>query len=149
MLNYMLIRHKKIFECFSCFWKVFYFENFQKFQKLCNPILATVLHRLSKSQAPNCEFTQKLLVTLQRVKAPVMKNTQKIFKNLGFLDFCDSVWQVIREWKLQSRGLLRMFGDSRRDLLVSGPSSREKHLDNFFFKFYHTGFWRLALATCS
>ena len=59
MLNYMLIKHKKIFECFSYFWKVFYFENFQKFQKLCNPIVATCL----AGQA-NRELTQKAFATL-------------------------------------------------------------------------------------
>ena len=41
-----------------------------------------------------------------------------------------------------------MFSDSCRDLLASGPSSHEKHLDKFF-KFCHTGFWWLDLATCS
>ena len=32
LLNLMLIKHKNIFECFNCFWKVFCFENFQKFK---------------------------------------------------------------------------------------------------------------------
>ena len=35
-----------------------------------------------------------------------------------------------------------------RDLLASGPSSHEKHLE-MFFKICHMGFWRLDLATCS
>ena len=43
MLNYMLIKHKKIFECFNCFWKVFCFEKCQKFQKLWHLVLATCL----------------------------------------------------------------------------------------------------------
>ena len=34
------------------------------------------------------------------------------------------------------------------DLLESGPSSCEKHLDKFF-KICHTGFWQLHSATCS
>ena len=35
-----------------------------------------------------------------------------------------------------------------RDLLASGPSSHEKHLE-IFFKICHMGFWRLDLVTCS
>ena len=41
MLNLCWFKHKKIFECFSCFWKVFCFYKNWKFQKLCCPILAT------------------------------------------------------------------------------------------------------------
>ena len=31
ILNYLLIKHKRIFECFKCFWKVFCFEKFKNF----------------------------------------------------------------------------------------------------------------------
>ena len=41
-----------------------------------------------------------------------------------------------------------MLCDSLHDLLTSGPSSCEKHLDKFF-KICHMGFWGLKLATCS
>ena len=40
-----------------------------------------------------------------------------------------------------------MIRNSLRNLLASGPSSHEKHLDEFF-KICHMGFWRLNLATC-
>ena len=55
------------------------------------------------------------------------------------------------EWKHQSQGLLRRFRGSPCDWLAGGTSSREKHLDNFFFlsKFCLMHFWQLALATCS
>ena len=34
--QFLLIKHRKIFEFFNCFWKVFCFrKNCQKFQKLC------------------------------------------------------------------------------------------------------------------
>ena len=55
----------------------------------------------------------------------------------------DSIWRLMREWKLQSRGVLRMFRSSHHDFLVDGPSSREKHLDKFF-QFLSQGFWRLV-----
>ena len=41
---------------------------------------------------------------------------------------------------------MRVYSKCFATPFVSGPSSREKHLDNFF-KIYDTGFWRLNLAT--
>ena len=41
ILNLCWFKHKKIFECFRCFWKVFCFYKNWKFQKQCCPILAT------------------------------------------------------------------------------------------------------------
>ena len=40
--QFLLIKHKKIFKCFSCFWKVFCsYKKCQNFQKQCCPVLAT------------------------------------------------------------------------------------------------------------
>ena len=62
MLNYMLIKHKKIFERFSCFWKMFLFWNFQK---LCNPVLVTCLtgqaSHMPQSQAYIEDFHDSLV----------------------------------------------------------------------------------------
>ena len=55
----------------------------------------------------------------------------------------DSVWRLVCEWKLQSRGVLKMFRYSHRNFLADGPSSREKHLDKFF-QFLTQGFWRFV-----
>ena len=57
MLKYMLIKHKNIFKCFNCFGKLFCFE---KFQKLCNSILATHSRESIQSCASSRELTQKL-----------------------------------------------------------------------------------------
>ena len=43
-----------------------------------------------------------------------------------------SFWQLVREWKVQSRGLLRDFCGLTHDSLAGRPSSREKHLEKFF-----------------
>ena len=61
-----LIKHKKIFECFSCFWKVFGFfvfffwvqkcQNFQK--KQCCPVLVTQ-SQVDPVACPSCKPTQK------------------------------------------------------------------------------------------
>ena len=47
-------------------------------------------------------------------------------------EFAGHFWRLVREWKVQSRGLLRDFRSSARDSLAGRPSSREKHLENFF-----------------
>ena len=88
----MLIKHKKIFECFNFFWKVFCFENFQKFQKLCNSVLATLPFGNSLAgQGPSHEkdlknfqnfgflgFSQLNLATGSRVETPVVSFTQNV-----------------------------------------------------------------------
>ena len=61
--------------------------------------------------------------------------------------FAGNFWQLVREWKVQSRGLLRDFRGSARDSLAGRPSSREKHLEKFFQIFVLECFggliWRL------
>ena len=59
----------------------------------------------------------------------------------------DSVWQIVREWKRQLRGLLRKFRGSLHDFLASGPSSREKYLDKFFLIGFLVTSLRLILVT--
>ena len=46
--------------------------------------------------------------------------------------FAGHFWRLVREWKVQSRGLLRDFRGSTRNSLAGRPSSREKHLEKFF-----------------
>ena len=40
-------------------------------------------------------------------------------------------WRLVREWKVQSRGVHKDFHGSTHDSLTSETSSREKHLANF------------------
>ena len=62
--------------------------------------------------------------------------------------FADHFWRLVHEWKVQSRGLLRDFRGTARDSLAGIPSSREKHLENFFQIFVLECFgglnWRLC-----
>ena len=46
--------------------------------------------------------------------------------------FAGQFWRLVREWKVQSRDSLRDFRGSARDSLAGRPSSREKHLEEFF-----------------
>ena len=46
--------------------------------------------------------------------------------------FAGHIWWLVREWKVQSRGLLRDFRSLARDSLASRSSSRKKNLEKFF-----------------
>ena len=52
-------------------------------------------------------------------------------------------WWLVREWKVQSRGVHRDFHSSTRDSLTGRPSNREKHLENFH-NFDYWEFWQLV-----
>ena len=41
-------------------------------------------------------------------------------------------WQLVREWKVQSWGVHKDFRGSACDSLAGRPSSRKKHIENFF-----------------
>ena len=80
---------------------------------------------------------------------PQSRNILRIFfKILVFNVSRDSVWRLVREWKVQSWGDLEIFmaylaTPSQVELLVA------KNTQINFSKFFSWVFWRLALATCS
>ena len=100
MLNLCYFKHKKIFECFRCFWKVFLLKNLKISKNQFCPVLAA-------------QSRVYQVASLSRI-------------------FAGHFWRLAREWKVQSRGSLRDFRGSARDLLAGRPSSREKHLEKFF-----------------
>ena len=68
LLNHMLIKHKKIFEYFNCFWKVFLFWKISKISKTVQLCFSDSLSRVTPvvnllrsshyslaSQSPNCK----------------------------------------------------------------------------------------------
>ena len=122
MLNYMLIKHRKIFECFNCFWKVFlfwkilktvqpyfgdlprgssqswaYLEGFRDFLVGQSPSLEKDLEKFQKKSG-FLEFLRLMLVTYSWVEAPVARVTQKV----SWLPT-----RLTREWNFQSRKTLR------------------------------------------
>ena len=99
MLNLCWFKYKKIFECFNCFWKVFFSHKNRKFQKQCFPVLATQSH-VSQVACHNRELAGQF-------------------------------WRLVREWKVQLRGVHKDFHGLARDSLTSETSSREKQLANF------------------
>ena len=131
----LVIYHKKIFECFSCFWKILCFsKNCQNFQKLFCPVLATQ-SRVEPIACPDRESITEIfcdsLATHWWVNASVAKKTWYNFQILDFHAFRGLGWWLVHEWKVQSRGVHKDFRGSVRDSLASGTSSHEKHLENF------------------
>ena len=143
----MLIKHKKIFECFSCFWKVFCFcknvKNFKNSVTLFWRLSCRLVQSHVSVASPHRNFSQ--------LTGGSMSQSQKIlrifFKIWGFKVSRDSDWPLVRGWRFQSRGVHRDFRDLPCDSLTGRTSSREKHLDKFF-KNLVSGVSRLVLATC-
>ena len=102
--QFLLIKHKKIFECFNCFWKVFCFwKNIKNFKN--SVALFWRFDRGSiQSHALNRELTQMGFTTLWWVNVLVAKNDLEIFSKFW-------VFKI----------LVTMFGD----LFASGSFSRE------------------------
>ena len=73
---------KRFFSVLIIFGKCFCFEKFQKFQKLCNPVLTTLPHESSKSRA----YTEALGNSLASQGPSHGKDLEK-FQKSGFLGF--------------------------------------------------------------
>ena len=134
----LLIKHKKTFECFSCFWKVFCFcKKCQNFEKKTSVALFWQLNLgLVQSHVPVVSPHRDF----SRLSCRSMPQSQKIlrifFKIWVFNVSRDSVWRLVRGWKVQSREGSEIFPAyltaylatfSRVELPVA-----KKHLENFF-----------------
>ena len=105
ILKHLLIKPKKIFEYFSCFWKVFWFEKISQKSKnvqLC--ILVTYLE--SRVSSSSCELNLKVLRLIGEWKFQLRKRLWIFFQNLGLRIFGDSFWQLIRESQAQPEGFV-------------------------------------------
>ena len=105
----LLIKHKKIFECFSCFWKVFCFrknvKNFKNsvalFWRLCCRLIQSYVLIVS----PHRDFSR-----LTGGSMPQLRKILRIFlKNWVFNVSHDLGWQLVCGWKVQSRGDSEIF----------------------------------------
>ena len=86
----LLINHKKIFECFSCFWKYFVFTKRVKNSKTVLPCSGDlVVGRTSRMphSRTHIEIFRDSLVTHWRVNASVAKKTKNIIQKYGFSCF--------------------------------------------------------------
>ena len=92
ILNLCWFKHKKIFECFRCFWKVHCFYKNWKISK-------TVLPNFGDSVAghPSCMLQpwarRLILLTCSWVKGPVVRGTQR-FSRLRSRLPCEQTFQL-------------------------------------------------------
>ena len=70
----MLIKLKKIFEYFSCFWKVFFYKNFHKNPNIFNSAFWRLTSESQVFQTQSQGYTE-VFATLWRVRLLVVKNT--------------------------------------------------------------------------
>ena len=78
-------------------------------------------------------FCSQNLKISQNHFCPVLATQSRVSQVAGLSrEFVGLFWWLVREWKVQSWGLLRDFCVSACDSLAGRPSSREKHLKNFF-----------------
>ena len=76
MLNLCWFKHKKIFECFRCFWKVLCFYKNWKFSKTVLPSFGDSVmgHPSRMLQTRACVL---IFATCSWVKGPVVRGTQR------------------------------------------------------------------------
>ena len=117
MLSLCWFKHKKIFKCFSCFWKVFCFYKNWKISKTVSPCFGNSVAG-HPSRMLQLRARGLVLATQSQVRQVTCHNRE----------FAGQFWRYVRKWKVQSWGVHREF----RGSLAGRPSSCEKHLEIFF-----------------
>ena len=148
MLNLCWPNTKRFLSVLDVSGKYFAFAKIVKIFKNSVALFWRISRRLVQSHAPVASSHRDFSWLTSRSMSQSQKILRKIFKNLGFYVSRGSVWQLVRGWKVQSRGVHRDFCDLPRDFLVGRLSNREKHLEKFS-DFWFLSFSRLVLATCA
>ena len=117
----LLIKHKKIFECFSCFWKVFCFcKNVKNSVALFWRLSRGLVQSYVPVANPHRDFSR-----LTGGSMPQSRKILRIFFKIWVFNVSrDSVWRLVRGWKVQSRGDSEIFAaylatPSQVELLVA------------------------------
>ena len=105
----LLIKHKKIFECFICFWKVFCFCKNVKNFKNSIALFWRLGRRLVQSHVPVASPHSNFSRLTSRSLLQSQKIFRIFFKIWVFNVSRDSVWRLVRRWKVQSREGLEIF----------------------------------------
>ena len=105
----LLIKHKKIFKCFNCFWKVFCFcKNVKIFKNS-----VALFWRLSRGLVQSHVLVASPHRDFSWLTSGSMSQSRKIlrifFKIWVFIVSHDSVWRLVRRWRFQSQGVHRDF----------------------------------------
>ena len=105
----LLINHKKTFECFSCFWKVFCFCKNVKNLKNGVALFWRLSRGLVQSHvpvaSPHRDFSQLTGGWMSQLR----KILRIFFKIWVFNVSRDLVWRLVRGWKVQSQEGSEMF----------------------------------------
>ena len=109
LLNHILLKHKNIFECFNCFWKVFCFENCQKFSKTVRPCFGDLPRSQASCMPQSRAYTEGFRDSLAGQSPSCEKD----------LEFFSKIWVF--------RFLATQFGD----LFASGSSNSEGYSKGF------------------
>ena len=120
MLNLCWFKHKKIFECFKCFWNFFVFTK----------RFLSVLSVFGKY------FVFTKTERVQKQCCPILATQSRVIQVACYSrELAGRFWWLVSKWKVQSQGVHRDFHGSARNSLASETSSCEKHLANFFKSF--------------
>ena len=96
----LLIKHKKIFECFSCFWKVLCFYKNIKIFKNSVALFWRLSRRLVQSHVPVVSPHRDFSRHTSGLMPQSWKILRIFFKIWVFNVSRDSVWWLVREWKV-------------------------------------------------
>ena len=107
--HFLLIKHKKIFECFSCFWKVFcFYKNCQNFKNSVT-LFWQLSHGLIQSYVP----VMSPHINFSWLTGGSMSQSWKIlsifFKIWVFNVSRGSVWRLVHGWRFQLWGYSEIF----------------------------------------
>ena len=99
----LLIKHKNIFECFSCFWKIFCFcknvKNFKNSVTLFWRLSCGLVQSYVPDASPHRDFSRLTIRSM-----PQLRKILRIFFKIWVFNVSrDSIWRLVRWWKVQSR----------------------------------------------
>ena len=99
----LLIKHKKIFECFSCFWKVFCFCKNVKIFKNSVALFWQLSRGLVQLHVPIAS-PHRDISWLTGGSLPQSRKIIRIFFKFWVFNISrDSVWRLVCGWKVQSQ----------------------------------------------
>ena len=87
ILNYMFIKHKKIFECFKCFWKVFLFWKISKISKTVQPYFGNCASWVKQVASPQLRVYTKAPGDSLEGQGPSHEKYLENFQKSGFFGF--------------------------------------------------------------
>ena len=83
--QFLLLKHKKIFECFNCFWKVFLFlQKISKISKTMLPCSGDLVTGKPSRMSPVASLLSRFTRLTGESKSQLRKRLRKFFKNSGF-----------------------------------------------------------------